>query len=89
MRSEMEEGKGVCDHGIPINVSPAKESWRTKGVYYFKAKLSDGKPSARVVSFDIVQLEAMKKAEAEQSVVALEQGYVCDALRTCTNRTLT
>ena len=30
--SEMEEGKGVCVHDIPINVSPAKESRRTKGV---------------------------------------------------------
>ena len=69
--SEMEEGKGVCVHGIPINVSPAKESRRTKGVYYFEGKLSDGKRSARVVSFDVTQLEALKKAEAEQSVVAL------------------
>ena len=39
---------------------------RTKGVYYFEAKVSNGKRSARVVSF-----EALKKAEAEQSVVAL------------------
>ena len=53
--SEMEEGKGVCDHGIPINVSPTKESRKAKGVYYLEAKLSDGKHSARVVSFDIVQ----------------------------------
>ena len=67
----MEEGKGVCVHGIPINVSPAKESRRTKGVYYFEAKLSDGKRSAPVVSFDVTQLEALKKAEAEQSVVTL------------------
>ena len=67
----MEEGKGVCVHGIPINVSPAKEGRKAKGVYYLEAKLSDGKRSARVVSFDIAQLEAVKKAEAEQSVMAL------------------
>ena len=59
--SEMEEGKGVCVHGIPINVSPAKESQRTKGVYYLEANLSDGKRSVHVVSFDIAQLEAMKE----------------------------
>ena len=45
----MKEGKGVCVHGIPINVSPAKESRRTKGVYYFEAKVSDGKRLARIV----------------------------------------
>ena len=54
------------------HVSPAKESWRTKGVYYFEANLSDVKRSACVVSFDIAQLEAMKKSEVEQLVVALE-----------------
>ena len=54
------------------HVSPAKESWRTKGVYYFEANLSDVKCSACVVSFDIAQLEAMKKSEVEQLVVALE-----------------
>ena len=58
----MEEEKGVFVHGIPINVSPAKESRRTKGVYYFEAKFSNGKYSAHVVSFDMAQLEAMKKA---------------------------
>ena len=44
----MEEEKGVFVHGIPINVSPAKESRRTKGVYYFEAKFSNGKYSARL-----------------------------------------
>ena len=51
--SEMEEGKDTCVHGIPVHVSPKKESRNTKGLYYFDAKLSDGKKCARLVSFDI------------------------------------
>ena len=74
--SEIEEGKGVCVHGIPVNVSPAKENRNSKGVFYFEAKLSDGKRSARVVSFDTSHLDSMKKAEVEQSVVALNNSTV-------------
>lgn len=74
--SELEEGKCVSVHGIPFEVSPAKESRKTKGVHYFEGKLTDGKRCARVVSFDISQLDALKKAEAEQSVVALENATV-------------
>ena len=50
--SEIEEKKGVCIHGIPVNVSPVKESLSSKGVFYFEANLSDGKHSARLVPFD-------------------------------------
>lgn len=48
----MEEGKGVSVYGIPVYMSPVKESSRTQGMCYFEAKLSDGKKCARVVSFD-------------------------------------
>ena len=44
--SEMEEGKCMSDHGIPVDGPPAKESRRTKGVHYFEAKLTDGKRCA-------------------------------------------
>ena len=74
--SEIEEGKGVCIHGIPVNVSPVKESRSSKEVFYFEAKLSDGKRSARVVSFDTSHLDNMKKAEVEQSMVALNNSTV-------------
>ena len=45
----MEEGKGV---GILVYVSLVKESRKTKGVNYFKARVSNGKKYARVVSSD-------------------------------------
>lgn len=41
--SEIEEGKDVCVHGVPLQVSPVKESYTKKGVRYFYAKLTDGK----------------------------------------------
>ena len=66
----------MCVHGIPVNVSPAKESRSSMGVFYFEAKLSDGKRCARVVSFDTSHLDSMKKAEVEQSVVALNDSTV-------------
>ena len=34
----MEEGKGVCVHGIPVTVSPVKES---RSTFFFDAKVSD------------------------------------------------
>ena len=74
--SEIEEGKGVCVHGIPVNVSPARESRNTKGVFLFEANVSDSKSSARVVSFDPGHRAAMKKAEEEGSVVALSNSIV-------------
>ena len=55
----------------PCQCIPGKESQSSKGVFYFEAKLSDGKCSARVVSFDISHLDSMKKAKVEHSVVAL------------------
>ena len=33
--SDIEEGKGISVHGIPIYVSPMKESSKTKGLHYF------------------------------------------------------
>ena len=41
--SEIEEYKGVCVHGIPLNVSPTKESKTTKGVKHFDMLFTDGK----------------------------------------------
>jgi len=72
----MEEGKDICVHGIPVHVSPKKESRDTKGLYYFDAKLSDGKKCARLVSFDNAHRDAIKKAEEDQSVVALSRSIV-------------
>ena len=73
---EIDEAKGVCVHGIPVNVSPTKESRSTKGVYFFEAQLCDGKKCARVVSFDVSHRPAMKKAEEGQAVVALSNSNV-------------
>ena len=74
--SEMEEGKGMYVHGVPVNVSPARESRNTKGVFYFEANLSDGKRCSRVVSFDTAHRVVLKKAEEEGSVVALSNSIV-------------
>ena len=69
--SDIEEGKGISVHGIPIYVSPIRESSKTKGLHYFEARLSDGKKCARVVSFETSHRSAMKKAEENQEVVLL------------------
>ena len=74
--SDIEEGTGVSVHGIPINVSPLKESRKTKGVFYFDAKLTDGKQCVRVVSFDGSHLEPLKKAEKDEAPVALDNSAV-------------
>lgn len=63
----------MCVHGVPVNVSPTRESKNTKGVFYFEANSSDGKRCARVVSFDTVHRVVMKKAEEEGSIVALSR----------------
>jgi len=69
--SEIEECKGVCVHGIPLNVSPTKESKTTKGVKYFDMLFTDGKKCAWVVSFDVSHRPLLKKAEEEQTAVVL------------------
>ena len=69
--SEIDEAKGVSVHGIPMNVSPTKESRSTKGVFFFEAQLCDSKKSVRLVSFDVSHRAALKKAEDEKAVVAL------------------
>ena len=60
--SEIEEGAGIAVHGIPLNVSPVRESRKKKGVYHFNAHLSDGKRCVHVVLFDTSHLEVMKKS---------------------------
>ena len=69
--SEMEEGKGVNVHGIPVCVSPVRDSRSTTGVSYFEAKLSDGKKCVRVVSFEPSHRDALKKAQENKEVVKL------------------
>ena len=59
-----------------MNVSPARESRNTKGVFYFEANLSDGKRCARVVSFDTAHRVILNKAEEERSVVALSNSIM-------------
>ncbi len=59
----------MCVHGVPLQVSPVKESQTKRGVHYFDAKLTDGKKVRWVVSFDAALQPAMKKAEEERSVV--------------------
>jgi len=73
--SEMEEGREVCVHGIPSKVSPRKESRKTKGCFYFDARLTDGKKTARIFSFNTTHMAAVKKAAEEQTAIALEN---CD-----------
>lgn len=60
----------------PCERVPVKESRTSKVVCYFEAMLTDGKKSARVLSFDVAHFEAMKKAEAEQAVVVLNNSTV-------------
>ena len=57
-------------------LSPKKETRNTKGLYYIYAKFSDGKKCARLVSFDIAHRDAIKKAQEDQSVVAISNSIV-------------
>lgn len=84
--SEIEEGKDMYIYGIPVNVSPTKESWSSKGVFYLEAKLSDGKHPSRVVSLDTFHLDSMKNAKVEQSVVALNNSTVKKSSFTSENK---
>ena len=61
-------------YGIPINVSPVRESRKKKGVYHFNAHLSNGKRCVRVVLFDTSHLEVMKKAIEGKVSVLVDDG---------------
>ena len=51
--SEVCEAKGATVHGVLVgHLSPVKESHGKAGVKYFKGKLSDGKKTLRIVSFE-------------------------------------
>lgn len=74
--SEIEEGASVAVYGIPINVSPVRESRKKKGVYHFNAHLSDGKRCVCVVLFDTSHLEVMKKAMEGKVSVLVDDSLV-------------
>ena len=50
--SEAEESVGAAVHGVVTQLSPVKVSKRNPTVRYFDGKMSDGRKSVRVVSFD-------------------------------------
>ena len=56
-------------HGVVTELSPVKVS--RKNVKYFDGKLSDGKKSMRIVSFEPVLRDEMDKSRLEKSPVAI------------------
>ena len=62
--SEMEQGKLVCVHGVPVSLSPIKKSRKKPSVSYFDGQISDGKKCARIVSFETSLLPLMEKAKS-------------------------
>ena len=68
--STMEEQSSATVHGVFVGgVSPVKTSRSTKS--YFEANLSDGKKSARVVSFEPRLRSEIEEAEKAQRDVAI------------------
>ena len=56
----------------PWDSTASVSSKTTKDVWYFDVRINDGKKVRHVVSFDAGLQAALKKAEEEESVVALE-----------------
>ena len=56
----------------PWDSTASVSSKTTKDVWYFDVRINDGKKVRHVVSFDTGLQAALKKAEEEESVVALE-----------------
>jgi hypothetical protein len=71
--SELCESKGTNVHGIVVGeLSPVKESHNKAGVHYFDGQLSNGKKTARIVSFAPTvrgKLERLKQS-SEVAVVS-------------------
>ena len=61
--SEIEEGKSVCVHGIPMNLSPIKKSRKNPDLPYVEGEITDGEKCARIVSFDTSLHSEMEKAQ--------------------------
>ena len=70
--SEIECGyEGATVHGVVTEPSPVKVSRKNEQVRYFSGKVSDGKKTVRVVSFDPALCGTMEKSRVEASAIAL------------------
>lgn len=50
--SDIEESQTATVHGVVTHLSPLKTSRKNAGVRYFDGKISDGKRSVRMISFE-------------------------------------
>ena len=74
--SEAEESVGAAVHGVVTQLSPVKVSKRNPTVRYFDGKMSDGRKSVRVVSFDPSLRSAMESAHTKGSSVTLVNCHI-------------
>lgn len=69
--SEVEESTGAAVHGVVTQLSPLKVSRHNPTVHYFDGRMSDGRKSVRVVSFDPSLRSAMESARTKGSSVTI------------------
>ena len=76
--SDIEES---CDsatvHGVVVELSPVKASGKDSAKKYFTEKLSDGKKTVKLVSFDPSSHAVFDKSRANSSAVRVEKGSGC------------
>ena len=58
-------------HGVITDLSPVKVSRKSDKIRYFDGKLTDGKKTMRIVSFEPVLRDGMDKTRLERSPVAI------------------
>ena len=69
--SNMIEEDSATVHGVVVDLSPIKSSRNNPAVKYFNARISDGKKSARVVSFEPKLRPSLETSQMEGSTVAI------------------
>lgn len=67
-------------HGAIIEVSPIKQSRKNKDIKYFKAKLTDGKKVARMVSFEPAFHKEIQKFKDNEETVSVTNCNVKESL---------
>ena len=68
--SEMEAQSSATVHGMKVELSPMKTSSNNPDLKYFSGKITDGKKTARVVSFESKLRSVLEKSKEEKEPVA-------------------
>lgn len=76
MELDVSDIKESCDsatvHGVVVELSPVKASQKDSAKKYYTGKLSDGKKTVKLVSFDLSSHAVFDKSHANSSAVRVE-----------------